>query len=72
MTHVPRRLYGHVTYSNQKEAYVFGENDAIFPIQNSMYVIYHDPTKRSFEYDKKTKQFQQFSIHKCELTTRHL
>ena len=49
MTHVPRRIYRQVTYSDQKQAYVFVENDAIVPIENSMFVIYHGPTKRSFK-----------------------
>ena len=48
MTQVSRRLYGQVTYSNQKQAYVFVENDAIVPTENSMYAIYHDPMKKKF------------------------
>ena len=39
MTHVPRRFYGQVTYSYQKQAYIFVENDVIDPIENGMYVI---------------------------------
>ena len=46
MTPVPRRFYQQATYSNQKPAYVFVENDAIVPIENGMYVICHDPVKR--------------------------
>ena len=53
MTHVPRRLYRQVTNSNQKQDYVFVENNAIVPVDNSIYVIYHKPTKRSFRYDQK-------------------
>ena len=37
-----------------------------------MYVIYHDPTKRSFEYDHKMKQLQLISAHECELSPKHL
>ena len=48
-----RRFYGQVTYSNYKQAYVFVENDTIVPIENSMYVIYHNLTKQSLGYDKK-------------------
>ena len=45
MTYVPRKCYGQVTYSMQKQAYVFIENDAIVPIESSMYFIYHIPKK---------------------------
>ena len=62
MTHVPRSYYREVTHSYQKQVYVFVENDFIVPTKNSMYVIYHDPTKRSFKYDQKMKQFQQVSV----------
>ena len=71
MTCVPRRFYGQVTYSNHKQAYVFVENDVIVPIENSMYVIYHNPTDRTFRYNKK-KTFQQIDMQECELTTRYL
>ena len=30
------------------------ENDAIAPIEDNIYIIYHDPTKQSFKYDQKT------------------
>ena len=53
-----------------KQAYIFTENDAIVPIENSTYVIYHDPTKRSFKCDHKMKQMQQISIYECELSMR--
>ena len=72
MTHVPRRSYGQVNYSDQKQAYIFVQNDAIVPIKNVMCVIYHNPTKRSYRYDRKTETFQQTDIQECELTTRYL
>ena len=72
MTCVPRRFYGQVTYSDPKEAHVFAENDAVDPIENNMHVIYHEPMKRSFRYDQKTKTFQQIDIKECELSTRYL
>ena len=31
-----------------KKAYVFVENNAIVPIENSMYIIYHDLIKKKF------------------------
>ena len=57
MTLGPRRFYGQVTYSDQKQAYVFVEIDAVVPIENSMYVIYLNPMKKSFKYYQKMKQF---------------
>ena len=42
MIQVSWGIYRQVTYSNQKQAYVFVENDAVVPTENSMYVIYHD------------------------------
>ena len=45
-------MYQEVTYSNHKQAYIFVENDAMVPIENSMYVIYHNSMKRSFRYEK--------------------
>ena len=48
------------------------ETNAIVPIEINMYVIYHEPTKRSFQYDQKTMQFKQIILHECELFTRHL
>ena len=53
MTHVPRWFYKQVTYSNHEQAYIFVENDAIVPIENILYVIYHNLMKRSIRYDKK-------------------
>ena len=37
----------------QRQTYVFMENDAIVPIENTTYIIYHDPAKKSFQYDQK-------------------
>ena len=45
MTYVPRKIYVQVTYSMQKQAYVFIENDTVVSIEKSMHVIYHDPKK---------------------------
>ena len=72
VTQVPRRFYGQVTYSDKKQAYLFVENDAIVPIENSMYVTYPNSMKRWLHYDQKMKQFQQISICDCALTMRHL
>ena len=37
-----------------------------------MYIIYHEPTKRSFLYNQKAMQFKQTSLHECEWSLRHL
>ena len=66
MTYVLRKNYGQVTYSMQKQAYVLIENDAKVPIENSMYIIYHEPTK-SFKYDQKMKQMKQISVYQMRL-----
>ena len=39
------------------QAYVFIENNAIVPIENSMYIIYHDLTKRSFNTIRRQSNF---------------
>ena len=54
----------------QKQAYI--ENYAIIPIENNMYVIYHESTKRSFKYDFKPKQMQQISTYEHKLSMRFL
>ena len=71
MTQVPKIFYGQVTYDDQKQAYVFVQNNRIVPIEN-MCIIYHDPTKRGFQYNQKTRQFKQVSLHECKLSMRHL
>ena len=43
MTCVPRRFYRQEMYSDQNQAYILVENDVIVPIENTIYVIYHDP-----------------------------
>ena len=66
MFYIPRKFYGQVTYSMQKQANVFTANDATVPTENSMHIIYHDPTIRSFKYDQNRKQMQQISVYECD------
>ena len=47
-TYVTRKFHAQITHCMQKQAHVFKENDAIVPIEISMYVIYNDPTKSKF------------------------
>ena len=37
-----------------------------------MYIIYHNQTKRSFQYNQKIRQFEQISLHECQLPMRHM
>ena len=69
---MPRRFYGQVTYSDKNQAYIFVENDAIVSYRKWHVCNLLGSTIRSFQYDKKMKQFQQISIYKCELNMRHL
>ena len=39
MTQVPKECYGQITYDNQKQAYVFVENNSLVPLENNMYII---------------------------------
>ena len=47
---VPHRFYRQVTYDDQLQAYVFINMKALVPAKNSMYIIFHEPTKRNFRY----------------------
>ena len=48
------------------------ENDVIVPIENSIYIIYHHPTKRSFKYDKIGTIPKIEGVHECERSMRNL
>ena len=52
MTHVPRRFCGQITYIDHKQAYIFKENDVAVSIENSIYVIHHDPVKQALDMIK--------------------
>ena len=71
MNQLPKWIYGQITYDDQKQAYVFVENNAIVPLENNMYIFYHEPTKRSFQYNQNTKQFKQMSLHEYGWSMRH-
>ena len=46
VTRVLHRFYRQVTYDNQLYAYVFINTKALIPAENSMYIIFHEPTKK--------------------------
>ena len=61
-----------MTYNDQKQTYVFVENNALVPLENNIYIIFPKPTKRSFQYNQKTMQFKQIRLDVFEWSTRHL
>ena len=40
MTRVPQRFYRQLTYDEQLQAYVFTGNNALVPVETSMYIIF--------------------------------
>ena len=48
---MPCRFYRQVTYNEQLQAYVFIDTNARVPAEGSMYVIFHEPTKRYSSFD---------------------
>ena len=42
---MPHRFYGQVTFNEQLQVYVFIDTNALVPVEGSMYVIFHEPTK---------------------------
>ena len=58
MTKMPHRFYRHVTYDKQLHSYIFTGNNALVPVETSMYVTFHKPTRRNFRNNKKTRQFK--------------
>ena len=66
------RFYGQVTYDEQLQAYVFTDTDAKVPAENSMYVIFHEPTNRYFRYNPVSRQFRVIKAKDRDWTTRYL
>ena len=48
------------------------ENNALVPLEDSMYIIFHKPTKKSFQYNQKAMQFKQISLDEHVWSTRYL
>ena len=72
MTRMPYRSHRQVTYDEQLQEYVFTGNNALVPAETIMYVIFHEPTRRIFRYDPKSRQLKQVRVEKCAWTTRYL
>ena len=49
---MPCRFYEQVTY----EAYIFVDTNVIVPAEGCTYVIFHEPTERSFRYNTTINQ----------------
>ena len=59
MTRVPHRFYRQVTYDEELQEYVFPYTNALVLAETSMYVIFHELTKRHFRYNGEVRQFRQ-------------
>ena len=72
MTQIQKRIHRQVTYDDQKQAYIFVQNNTLVLVENNMYINFHKLTKRGFQYDQKTMQFKQISVHECKWSIRYL
>ena len=52
MTLASRRFYGKVVYDEQKQTYIFIENNTLVSSEKSTLVIFHEPTKHCFRYEQ--------------------
>ena len=72
MTRVPHRFYRQVRYDDQLQAYVIIDTIVLVLAETSMYIIFHEPTKRNFTYNPEIRQFRQIRVEECDWTTRYL
>ena len=73
--HIIRMPHGfcrQVTYDEQLQAYVFTDNNALVLVETGLSIIFHEPTRRNFRYNPKTRQFRQVRVEECDWTTRYL
>ena len=69
MTRVPSRFYRQVTYDEQLQAHALTDTKALIPAENSMYIIFHEPTKRNFRWNPEIRQCRQARAEECDWTT---
>ena len=62
MIRVSHRIYRQVTYDEQLQEYVFADNSALVLVETRIYIIFHEPTRRNFRYDPKTRHFKQVRV----------
>ena len=72
MTRVPRKFYGKVACNKQMQAYVFIENNALVPLEDSNYAIFYEPTKLYFKYSHQTMQLSQVRCDEINSWRKHL
>ena len=72
MTRMLHRFYRQVAYDDQPEAYIFTDKNALVPVENSVGIIFHEPTRRNCRYNPKTMHFRQVMVQDCYWTTRYL
>ena len=72
MTRIPSRFHRQVTYGEQLQAYIFTDNNALVLVETSMYIIFHELTKRNCRYNPKTRQFRQVRKEEYDWTMRYL
>ena len=66
------RFYEQVTYNEQLQTCVSIDTNARVPAEGSMYVIFHEPTKRYFRYKPTINHFKLTEAKDCNWTTRYL
>ena len=72
MTRVPHIFYRQVTYDDQLQAHLFTDTNTLVPVETSMYLIFHKPTKWNFTCNPEIRQFRQIRTEECDWTTRYL
>ena len=69
---MPCRFYRQVVYNEQLQAYIFTDTNARVPSEGSMYVIFHEPTKRYIRYNPTFNQFKMTKAKDHDWPTRYL
>ena len=69
---MPGTFYRQVTYDEKLQAYVSVDTKAKVPAEASMYVIFHEPTKRYFRCNPTINHFKLNEAKDCDWTTRYL
>ena len=72
MTRMLHRIYRQVTCDELLQTYIFTDNKTVVPVETSMYVVFHEPTRRNFRYNPKTLQFRQIRVEECDSTARYI
>ena len=68
---MPHRFNGWGAYDEQLKEYIFTDTSTRVPDKGSMYVVFHEPTKRYFRYNPTIEQFRLTKAKDCDWTTRY-